>query len=142
MPWFARTTRNAAAIQEVAGFRILTWNLARCFSCQFIQLSKKRNSVFSQILICEFDFRFLHFANVQITVNCLSTKSLQGIIFSCSRSVRKDWPMSVPCCSCPVNVGPDQKFLGLQIFLMSDVCEVIYHEQKDQKDKECMKTLH
>ena len=59
-------------------FRILTWNLARCFSCQFIQLSKKRNSVFSQILICEFDFRFLHFANVQITVNCLSTKSLQG----------------------------------------------------------------
>ena len=118
MPWFARTTRNAAAIQEVAGFRILTWNLARCFSCQFIQLSKKRNSVFSQILICEFDFRFLHFANVQITV------------FSCSRSVSKDWPMSVPCCSCPVNVGPDQKFLGLQIFLMSDVCEVIYHEMK------------
>ena len=39
-------------------FRILTWNLARCFSCQFIQLSKKRNSVFSQILMCEFDFRF------------------------------------------------------------------------------------
>ena len=54
----AGTTRNAAAIQEVAGFRILTWNLARCLSCQFIQLSKKRNSVFSQILMCEFDFRF------------------------------------------------------------------------------------